>query len=99
MEIRTTGSGELTVTGTIKTIDDSTFLRTTVQGLVDSGASSITIKIEDSFAMPSAVIGYLMKLVNRDKIRLSILVGDSRLAELLEELQLTALFGVRTVSR
>ena len=44
--------------------------------------------------MPSAVIGFLMKLVNRDKVKLSIKAGDPRLGELLDELQLTAVFGV-----
>lgn len=86
---------ELVVGGIIKTIDDSIKLRETISAMVDGGATSIQIRIPDSFAMPSAVIGYLMKLVNRDKVSLSIIAGDIRLRELLAELQLSSMFGVR----
>lgn len=99
MEIRTDGSQELVVTGIIKTIDDSMQLRGELQKLYEGGAQSITLRIEDSFALPSAVIGYLMKLVNRDKVRLTLLAGDNRLYELLEELQLTTVLGARCTAR
>ena len=99
MDIRTTGSSEISVSGNIKTIDDSTAFRNEVQRLYESGSSAITVRVEDSFAMPSAVIGYLMKLVNRDKVKLTVLAGDPRLVELLDELQLKELFGVRAISK
>jgi hypothetical protein len=99
MEIKTINNRELSVEGIIKTIDDSMTLREAVQNLVDGGADAVTVRIEDSFALPSAVIGYLMKLVNRDKVRLTLLARDSRLCELLEELQLTAVFGVRSLGK
>ena len=95
MTIEQKSATELTVSGNIKTIDDSIALRAAVQKLVDEGCSSVMLRIPDSFAMPSAVIGYLMKLVNRDKVQLNIIAGDQRLRELLDELQLTELFGVR----
>jgi len=95
MTIEQNSATELTIKGNIKTIDDCIALRAAIQKLVDGGISSITLKIPDSFAMPSAVIGYLMKLVNRDKVHLNIIAGDHRLRELLDELQLTELFGVR----
>lgn len=99
MEIRTVGSQELVVTGIIKTIDDSMQLRGELQKLHDGGAKSITLRIEDSFALPSAVIGYLMKLVNREKVKLTLLAGDKRLCELLDELQLVNVFGVSCTAR
>jgi hypothetical protein len=95
MTIEQKNATELTVSGNIKTIDDSIALRAAVQKLVDGGCSSVTLRIADSFAMPSAVIGYLMKLVNRDKVQLHVIAGDQRLRELLDELQLSELFGVR----
>ncbi len=99
MEIKIIGNQELSVSGIIKTIDDSMALREAVQKLHDGGASTITLRIEESFALPSAVIGYLMKLVNRDKVRLTLLAGDPRLCELLEELQLIATFGARCTGK
>ena len=95
MNITENGAAELTVSGNIKTIDDSMAVRNAIQKLVDAGASSVTLHIPDSFAMPSAVIGYLMKLVNRDRVHLTVIAGDQRLRELLDELHLTELFGVR----
>jgi anti-anti-sigma regulatory factor len=95
MEIKMLGTNELLVTGIIKTIDDSMALRGELQKLYEGGVDSIVLKIEDSFAMPSAVIGYLMKLVNRDKVKLKLVAGDVRLYQLLDELSLTESFGVR----
>ncbi len=94
MEITSRSSNELVLSGPIKTIDDSMAVRAEVQKLVEEGASALTLRIEDSFALPSAVIGYLMKLVNRDKVRLTLLAGDHRLRELLDELQLSGTFNV-----
>lgn len=99
MEIKAVGSQELVVSGVIKTINDSMQLRGELQKLYEGGAKSITLRIEDSFALPSAVIGYLMKLVNRDKVSLTLLAGDNRLYELLEELQLVTVFGARCTTR
>ena len=45
--------------------------------------------------MTSTVIGHLMKLVNIDKITVSMTVGDERLYQLLEELSLIHSFNVR----
>lgn len=97
MEIRQNGENELVVTGNIKSIDDSMAVRSALEKIHLGGAAGITLRITDSFAMPSAVIGYLMKLVNRDKVRLYTMVGDTRLAELLDELQLTEMFNVSLI--
>lgn len=96
MEIRKSGT-EVIVIGNVKTIDDSMALRDEIQQLVDGGAAGITLRFQDSFALPSAVIGYLMKLVNRDRVRLTLLAGDQRLYVLLDELQLLETFGVRQI--
>jgi len=94
MTITESGTNELTINGNIKTIDDSIAIKNAVKRLQASGSNSISLKIPDSFSMPSAVIGFLMKLVNHDKVTLTIKVGDLRLGELLDELQLTAAFKV-----
>ena len=94
MTITESGTNELTISGNIKTIDDSITIKDAVKRLQASGGDSILLRIPDSFSMPSAVIGFLMKLVNHDKVKLSIKVGDPRLGELLDELQLTAAFRV-----
>ncbi len=95
MTITTSGSNELTIDDTIKSIDDCIALKEAVNTLLAAGNRSLTLRITNSFSLPSAVIGFLMKLVRQDRIVLTLLTGDHRLYELLEELQLVELFGVR----
>jgi len=57
--------------------------------------ASIKIKIVDSISIISSVIGYLTKLIHKDKINISIDIGDLKLYELLDELGLILLFDVK----
>lgn len=88
---------EVIITGNIKTIDDSLHIKDTINGILEQNVRSLHIKIIDSFSMTSTVIGFLMKLVNHDKIPLSMNVYDNRLYVLLEELNLLQIFNVRPV--
>ena len=95
MKIETRGSNELTITGNIKSIEDSLEIKKALDAIQLRGNKTILIRIQDSFSMTSTVIGHLMKLVNLDKIAISMAVGDRRLYELLEELSLVQHFNVR----
>jgi len=99
MRIEQRGSNELTITGNIKSIEDSIEIKGAVNNLQKNGAKTILLRIQDSFSMTSTVIGHLMKLTNLDKVAISIVVGDQRLYQLLEELSLTQLFNVRHVAK
>jgi hypothetical protein len=67
----------------------------TKQGqLTSDRAKSILLRIQDSFSMTSTVIGYLMKLVGIDNYPVSLIAGDHRLYQLMEELSLVKLFSV-----
>jgi hypothetical protein len=95
MQLARTSPTELTITGNIKTTADYLAIRKLVTELVAAGATCLTLHINDSLSMPSSVIGFFVKLINRDKIRASMLIQDPRLVELLEELSLDELFGAR----
>ena len=99
MQIENNGSSELTIIGNIKSIEDSIEIKNAINALQNKGSKSIFLKIRDSFSMTSTVIGYLMKLVNLDKITISLVVGDHRLYQLLEELSLVHSFNVRLISK
>jgi len=86
MRLTRTSATELTITGNIKTTAHYLAIRKLVTELVDAGASALTLRINESLSMPSSVIGFFVKLVNRDKIRVSMLLEDPRLLELLDEL-------------
>jgi hypothetical protein len=60
-----------------------------------SGGTSLTVRILQSFSMPSSVIGFFVKVIHRDKLQVGMLIEDPRLLELLGELSLVDLFGAR----
>jgi anti-anti-sigma regulatory factor len=97
MQIETRNHQELVISGNIKSIEDSVEIKNALGALQNNGTKVILLKIQDSFSMTSTVIGYLMKLVNLDKIKISLTVGDQRLYQLLEELNLIQPFNVRLV--
>ena len=95
MLIERTGTNELTITGNIKTTADYLEIRSLALEVLRVGGKELTLRVNDSLSMPSSVIGFFVKLVNRDKVRLTMVIEDPRLLELLDELSLTALFGAR----
>jgi hypothetical protein len=97
MQIEQQGSNEVIIIGNIKSIEDGLKIKETIETLQKNGAKSIALKIKDSFSMTSTVIGHLMKLVNIDKLNISVTVGDHRLYQLLEELSLVQAFNVRLI--
>ena len=94
MNIVNSTPSELTITGNIKSIDDYTAIRDQIDKLVSQGIVEISLKITESFSMPSSVIGYLLKLKRKEKLRIKIIAGDQRLVTLLQDLSLIDEFGV-----
>lgn len=95
MTITRNGATELQISGSITSIDDSIVFREEAQKIITEGHTFLTLRFHDAFALPSAVIGYLMKIAGRDKITVGVVACNPKLAQLLEELQLTQMFGVR----
>lgn len=90
MEVKVTG-GSVKVFGNIKSISDFQLIKSTIDGVIREHRS-ITIEVMDSLSMTSSVIGYLNKLVQSDKIDLSLRVGNIQLLALLDDLKLTHIF-------
>lgn len=99
MQIELKGRNELSITGNIKSIEDGLEIKSALGDLQNKGVTGIVVKIIDSFSMTSTVIGHLMKLVNIDKVTISLVVGDERLYTLLEELSLIRQFNVRLAGK
>jgi hypothetical protein len=95
MQITRTAPTEITIIGNIKSTADYLDIRKMVMDAVDDGAKSLTLRVQESLSMPSSVIGFFVKLVNRDKVPVTMLIQDARLLELLEELGLAGTFGAR----
>lgn len=95
MDVKATGTSEITITGNIQSIEDYQEIKDVVREMMNKGLTSITIRIPDSLSMPSSVIGFLLKLVHVDNINLTILVKDDRLFNLMEILNLVNVFNVK----
>ncbi|SFV66422.1 hypothetical protein MNB_SM-5-1429 [hydrothermal vent metagenome] len=92
MDIQTVGNS-VTITGNIKTIGDYQAIKSTLESLAAT-STSITIDIKDSISITSSVIGFLTKLVQKDKVDIQIKVGNANLYELFDEINLVQLFKV-----
>lgn len=88
-------SNTVTITGNIKSVGDFQSIKTTVDS-IKSSSSKIIIDIKDSISITSSVIGYLNKLILKDKIDISMKIGDKHLMALLDDLNLTSVFKARS---
>lgn len=93
MDISASGN-RVIISGNIKSVSDYQQIKGTLDVLTQN-QKHIVIEIEDSISMTSSVIGYLNKLVLKDKIDIEIKVGDVQLMELFEDLNLVSLFKVK----
>ena len=93
MEI-SSSANNITIIGNIKTVSDYQSIKTTVDS-VSSQNKSIIIDVKDSISITSSVIGYFNKLVLKDKIDLSMKVGNPQLLSLLDDLNLKSVFKAR----
>jgi hypothetical protein len=93
MEIRE-DNNIIEVSGIIKTMNDSNRINETLNKFKEG--ETVVIKIKDSFAMPSAVIGNLLKKLEEDlKIRLE--VHSDILYEVLDDLNLVNKLNVKKI--
>jgi hypothetical protein len=95
MDISTSGS-TITITGNIKSVADYQELKTTVDGVIAS-YDAITLDIKDSISITSSIIGYFNKIILKDKIAVTMKIGNAQLMELLEDLNLVSLFQAKKV--
>ena len=95
MEI-STASNLVKITGNIKSVNDFQQIKNTLDTL-KSNSSNITIEIKESISITSSVIGYLNKLVLKDKVSLNLKIGNQQLIELLDDLNLTKVFNIKKV--
>ena len=93
MEISTT-SNIITITGNIKSVNDFQEIKTSVD-LFIAQSKELTLIIQDSLSITSSVIGYFNKLVLKDKINISMKVGNPQLLELLDDLNLVSVFKAK----
>ncbi len=89
------GRHRIEIYGTIRDMNEIAQIRNKIDGLGLKEGERLDLSILGSFSMPSSLIGYLLKLVEQQKIEISLTVDDEMLAELLEDLSLKKIFNLR----
>jgi len=91
-----TNTNSITIVGNIKSISDFQVIKQKTDNIVKN-STSITIQILDSLSITSSVIGYFNKLVLKDKINISLKIGNPQLMNLLQDLNLVSTFHVQKI--
>lgn len=86
---------KLIIQGNIKSISDFNVIKQTIDQMLYKH-KSIYIDIIDSMSITSSVIGYINKIIHKDKIDVNILIHDKNLLQLFDELNLTQTFKVKS---
>ncbi len=89
-----TKANTLEINGNIKGLDDFFQIKEDILKMELTNSDTLVLDIKNSFSMPSAMIGYLLKLIRQDRIQVILNVYDRRLLELLDDLNLNLIFNV-----
>ena len=92
MELKVYGD-TIEINGVIKTITDA---QEVIDAIKSVDGKTLRLIVKDSFALPSSIIGYLIKK-SEEGTNVSIEVGSEILGELLDDLNLTKIFNVRKI--
>ncbi|MBQ3033998.1 MAG: hypothetical protein IJD28_06430 [Deferribacterales bacterium] len=98
MDIEIKGTNEIVLSGNIKSLKDYQNIKQTVTDMIAGGVDNIIIKTPESFSITSSVIGFFMKVIFQDHVKITLYVSDPRLFNILEDLQLIETFNVIRVS-
>lgn len=94
MDIKVNNPSEIIVYGNTKSVSDYHELKKVITDLMSIEHNALTITMPDSFTITSSIIGYFLKLVYQDGVKLTLCVQDDRLITLLSDLRLTEAFNV-----
>jgi hypothetical protein len=97
MEIMITGPTEITIAGDIKTVGDYLEIKKAIKELTDGGIDSISVKIPTSPSINSALIGFFLRIIHEDKVNLALYVGNDKLLNLFDVMNLTKIFNVKRI--
>lgn len=96
MELIINSPDTITIKGHITSLNDYIDIKQAIQkNIQNHNLQSLILNIPDSNTITSSMIGFFIKLVNSDRINLSMKVGQTNLFTMLEELNLVVLFNVQ----
>lgn len=83
------------VEGTIQGVQEAADLKRTLTEQAGAGAGSITLVLSDTPVLPSSVIGALLRLVEIEKVEVSLRVRSPELRESLKKLNFETILHVQ----
>lgn len=95
MTINVKGNGIIEIKEIIKTLEDVERIKQAIETNITG--DTIELRILDSFAMPSALIGYLIKLHSLEKKNIILKTKDDNLYELMQDLNLDKEFHIQKI--
>ena len=95
MQINSPVRGKIEIEGNIRGLSDIEQIKAVIDGMQLEHNDSLVLAIKDSFSMPSALIGYLLKLVEQKGVNINVTVGNGILEELLYDLNLKQAFNLK----
>jgi hypothetical protein len=95
MEIKKNMDGSIEIDGVIKTIEDVENIKKAIEE--NMKGSEVILKINDSFAMPSALIGYLIKLKALQQKNVILRIADEGLYDLMKDVNLEEDFHLQKI--
>lgn len=86
----------LIITGNVKSIQDSEEIKRALQDIAKDHIS-IELILLDSISLTSSVIGFLVKLAQKDRKNILLKVADNQLYDLLQDLNLYTIFPIEKI--
>ncbi|MDF1881627.1 hypothetical protein JHD50_09980 [Sulfurimonas sp. MAG313] len=93
MQLETTNN-IVSVRGNISTVSDFEKIKNNLDSVKQSN-DHLVLKIYDSLVINSSLIGFLVKIIHQDKVRLDFYAGSDILFELLDDLGLSTTLNLR----
>ncbi|MDD5373935.1 MAG: hypothetical protein PHO62_10985 [Sulfurimonas sp.] len=87
-------SNSLTINGNFKTISHFQEIKEVLDRMITTH-NVIELNLNDSISITSSLIGYLNKIIHKDKILLSLKTKNMRVYTLLDDLNLERTFNVK----
>lgn len=88
---------EIIINGQLINISDYRLIKKTIAKIINEGHKSLSVTFNDTDSITSSVLGYFLKLVQKDKIELKMKVRSNNLYSLLDMLRLVEIFKVSKI--
>lgn len=89
---------EIHIDNNIKSLGDNDVIKHAIENAWnDDETKHIDIFINDSFIITSSVIGFLIKCIKKDKMKISLKIYNEELYEMLDDMNLVHALNVRKV--